>query len=88
MLTPINLVKDSYMNGRNTPTLIFEKLKPVEKFKKSFESLRVHLKSHCPICPVPAEIFFFDFSTGFRFSKIRVECSIHICSLSLVKSVN
>ena len=24
--------------------------------------------------------WFFDFSTGFRFSKISVECSVHICS--------
>ena len=23
---------------------------------------------------------FFDFSTGFRFSKVSVECSAHICS--------
>ena len=25
-------------------------------------------------------IWFFDFSTGFRFSKISVECSLHLCS--------
>ena len=24
--------------------------------------------------------WFFDFSTGFRFSKISVECSVHMCS--------
>jgi hypothetical protein len=24
--------------------------------------------------------WFFDFSTGFRFSKISVECSVHLCS--------
>ena len=27
----LSLYKDSYKNGRNTPTLIFENLKPVEK---------------------------------------------------------
>jgi hypothetical protein len=33
----LHLTKDSYRNGRNTPTLIFENLKPVEIIKKLFQ---------------------------------------------------
>jgi len=33
----LNLVKDSYRNGRNTPPLILENLKPIEIIKKSFQ---------------------------------------------------
>ena len=33
----IDVAKDSYRNGQNTPPLIFENLKPVEIIKKSFE---------------------------------------------------
>ena len=33
----LNLLKDSYRNGRNTPTLTFENLKPLEIIKKSFQ---------------------------------------------------
>ena len=28
---------------------------------------------------------FFDISTGFRFSKISVECSVHLCSSPWIK---
>ena len=31
------MYKESYRNGQNTPTLMFENLKPVEITKKSFE---------------------------------------------------
>ena len=30
--------------------------------------------------PLPSSFENFDISTGFRFSKISVECSIHSCS--------
>ena len=38
------------------------------KINTTFEDVQMMLK------------LFFDFSTGFRFSKISVECSVHICS--------
>ena len=38
------------------------------KINTTFEDVQMMLK------------WFFDFSTGFRFSKISVECSVHICS--------
>ena len=37
VLTDYFSVKENYRNGRNTPSLIFENLKPVEIIKKSFE---------------------------------------------------
>ena len=41
------------------------------KINTSFEDVKMILK------------WFFDISTGFRFSEISVECLVHICSLSL-----
>ena len=38
------------------------------KINTTFEDVQMMLKR------------FFDFSTGFRFSKISVECSVHLCS--------
>ena len=38
------------------------------KINTTFEDVQMMLK------------WFFDFSTGFRFSKISVECSVYICS--------
>ena len=35
----LNLLKDSYRNGRNIPTLTFENLKPLEIIKKSFQHI-------------------------------------------------
>ena len=59
-------------------TLIFENLKQVERSKiilASFEHLQ---KLYWLI---------FYFSTSFRFSKISVECSVHICSCPWVGSL-
>ena len=48
--------------------LIFEPHPPNFEISTTFEDVQLMLK------------LFFDFSTGFRFSQISVECSVHICS--------
>ena len=68
----VGLSKDSYRYGQNTPMLIFENLKPVEKLKNRFSIIWSPSK-------VVLIFIFFYFSTGFRFSKITVEWSVHIC---------
>ena len=55
--------------------LIFEPHPPNLKINTSFEDVQMMLK------------LFFDFSIGFRFSKISVECSVHICSCPCVRDV-
>ena len=46
------------------------------KINKTFEDVQMMVK------------WFFDISTGFRFSKISVECSIHICSSQPLQSID
>ena len=48
--------------------LIFELRTPNLKINTTFTKVQMMLKK------------LFDFSNGFRFSKISVECSIHLCS--------
>ena len=85
-------IKDSYRYDGTLHTDLW-KSKTIREIKKillaSFEHIEMlYWFSKLGECSSNDAKWFFDFSTGFRFSKISVECSDYICSCPWLHSTH
>ena len=85
-------IKDSYRYDGTLHTDLW-KSKTIREIKKillaSFEHIEMlYWFSKLGGCSSNDAKWFFDFSTGFRFPKISLECSVHICSCPWLHSTH
>ena len=81
---PVPCAKDSYRHGRNTPTLIFENLKPVEVSKNHLNIIWTS-KVVAQILSLPH--YFLISLLVSDFQRSVQECSVHICSCRWLSAV-